>query len=94
MLVLKPLLWNISYDIILRRALLSDCHANDTLVVAARTTWERAVVMHANITVTCIIDFIKEDSREDGNREKTGRREIHPGLSSDWTMSASGWDLF
>ena len=61
--VLGPLLWNVAYDKVLRAALPPGCHvvcyADDTLVVAGGTTWERAVGT-ANVAVACVVGSIKE----------------------------------
>lgn len=60
--VLEPLLWNITYDVILRTALPSGCHvvcyADDTMIQAGRRNWGEAIAK-ANLATGRVVNTIR-----------------------------------
>lgn len=60
--VLGPLLWNITYDTVLRTALPSDCHvicyADDTLILAGGGNWRQAI-LRANTVTARVVSAIR-----------------------------------
>jgi hypothetical protein len=61
--VLGPLLWNLAYDAVLRASLPNGvhlvCYADDTLVLAEGTDYERTIQL-AELGVSCIVGKIEE----------------------------------
>ncbi|KMQ91006.1 reverse transcriptase [Lasius niger] len=60
--VLGPLLWNITYDVVLRTALPSGCHvvcyADDTLILVGERNWGEAIAK-ANLATGRVVNTIR-----------------------------------